>query len=133
METLIYFMGITGVGKSSLINYLLGNQLIYEKQGGGRFKIVQKNLDSYSPKIGSTQHSETMIPEAYRDPEQNVLYVDTPGFMNSKGIVEEISDSYANSRVFIKGHKIKIALVLDYQTLLAGRGQFLVKSAKKIK
>ena len=53
--------------------------------------------------------------------------------MNNKGLLEEISDSYANSRIFAVGKKIKIALVVDYETLMAGRGQFLIKASKKLK
>ena len=42
---LIYFMGYTGVGKSTLINYLLGVEMSHKKNRR-RFKIFPKDGES---------------------------------------------------------------------------------------
>ena len=54
---LIYFMGYTGVGKSTLINYLLGVEMSHQKKWK-RFKIFPKNGEEGEeieslPKIGN--------------------------------------------------------------------------------
>lgn len=73
-----------------------------------------------------------MIPRAFTFPDHKISFVDTAGFMSTEGPIQEIADSYANARVFQAGNKVKIAMVVEYSSLLASRGEFLIQAAKKI-
>lgn len=83
------------------------------------------------PKIGNSEISETMIPKGYRSKDGLLLY-DTPGFLTTMGSIQEIIDSYANYKIFVKGSSIKIVLVIDEPTLKSSRGQFLVDAVERL-
>lgn len=53
--------GVTGSGKSTLINYLLNNEMKYEKNFG-KFCIEKVNNDQKGPDVGNTMISETTRP-----------------------------------------------------------------------
>lgn len=83
------------------------------------------------PIIGNTSVSETMIPRRYVNSQGESLY-DTPGFMASFGPLQEVYDSYANSKIFKKNGQIKIILVIDKPTLDSSRGQFLSEAVERL-
>ena len=64
------------------------------------------------PRIGNQEVSETMIPKSYQS-ENGLLLYDTPGFLTTMGNMQEILDSYANHKIFVKGSSIKIVLDID--------------------
>ena len=130
---MIYLLGYTGAGKSTLLNYLIDGDMDYEKKNGKfLFKNRQDPESKFFPSIGNGLDSETMLPRSFTLSSENISFVDTPGFMSTSGPIQEISDSYANSKIFKKGNKVKIVLVLEENTLFSGRGEFLIKAAKKI-
>ena len=130
---MVYLLGYTGAGKSTLLNYLIGGDMDYEKKNGKfLFKNRQDPESKFFPSIGNGLDSETMLPRSFTLSSENISFVDTPGFMSTSGPIQEISDSYANSKIFKKGNKVKIVLVLEENTLFSGRGEFLIKAAKKI-
>ena len=53
--------------------------------------------------------------------------------MSTEGEMQEIMDSYAISRVLLKGQKTKISLVIEYSTVFSARGNLLIKSAEKVR
>ena len=53
-QTYTYFLGVTGSGKSTSINYLLAENILEFKQArGGRYQI--KYLNGNYPQIGHSQ------------------------------------------------------------------------------
>ena len=52
-----FLLGLTGCGKSTFTNYMLGADLVYDKKKG-RWKIESKSEGNY-PKIGNTPTSCT--------------------------------------------------------------------------
>lgn len=88
---------------------------------------VEKEL----PKIGKDQVSETMLPKRYTS-KDGLLFYDTPGFLTTMDNTQEILDSYANYKMFVKGSSIKIVLVIDEPTLSSSRGQFLADAVERL-
>jgi ribosome biogenesis GTPase A len=58
-----YLLGITGVGKSTFTNYMLGANLTFKKKGVKYF--LENGDDERFPKIGNKPSSCTEIPSIY--------------------------------------------------------------------
>lgn len=61
-----------------------------------------------------------------------VLY-DPPGFLDTKGVKQEILNSYANAKMFRKGSKAKIIMMVETGSLYSGRGGPLVDLTKRLR
>lgn len=88
---LVLFIGLTGVGKSTCISYLLGAKIdVEEDKYGGKIAALsknqeEKNVDKKFPEIGTLIHrSCTRFGEVFFDADLQILYGDTPGFMDSR-------------------------------------------------
>lgn len=131
--TFIYLLGLTGSGKSTLINYLMGakDKLKYEKRAG-KYSIFNDNETDY-PKIGNAKTSCTDIPAAYASLRGDSMYVDASGFMDTKGDIQEILNGYFNAQMFKRGVKTKILLVVELSTLNdSGKGRVLCDIASRL-
>ncbi len=152
----VLFLGITDSGKSTTINYLLGNKLekiekIYErKQDNDRSerkyyddddenddeKIKQYyyrlGKNEIGPKIGDTTLSETLYPEPFFSRKIDFCYCDCPGFEDNRGDAELIANA-AGTNSFLK--KVKnvagIAFVCDYRSLEVARANNFLKGIIK--
>ena len=96
------------------------NTLEYDKKKG-KFQIGSPQGGHY-PKIGHTNESCTVIPELFKDDKLKTIYVDPPGFMDTKGPYQETINSYSNARMFQRGTQTKLVIVIEHSTLLSGRG-----------
>src|SRR5689334_14637109 len=80
----VLFIGMTGSGKSTLINYLSGKQLeSFSLTGGITYRLRVKAPATELPGITighSTSISCTKYPVAYRPSGESYSYIDTPGF-----------------------------------------------------
>ena len=108
---------MTGAGKSSLSCLLLGAELekdlTWEKDGK-KYKFHHNN--HMYPKIGNTNESCTFVPSVTKMDKNNNLY-DPAGFLDTKGVLQEILNSFCNSKMFQTGSKVKIVIVLEESSL----------------
>lgn len=74
----IIFLGKTSAGKSTIINFLLGIEYEYTKEG---LKLKQGHTEKTSTSSSAT--SETTYPEIFEY--DNFLIVDMPGFVDTRG------------------------------------------------
>ena len=105
----IFVLGATGSGKSTLICYLNGAKMKWEKVK----KKYHHNIRSIGnfPEIGNQFNSCTDIPEAYGN------YIDSAGFLDSKGPEQEIINIYATAKLFKRWSKAKIVVVVEWANL----------------
>lgn len=120
--------GLTGSGKSALICYLCKGELMVNRRMG-RFIITHNN--DRLPVIGNRMESETKTLNLFTTPDSMVLY-DPPGFASTEGGFQEILDSYSNAKMFKIGSKVRIVIVVDCHTVLAGRGGGFVEVARRL-
>lgn len=108
----VILLGMTGSGKSTLTNFLMGNKLIIGEEG---------KLDTQNPLTGSAIgheiESKTTQPYLSLGP-KNMVLCDCPGFEDSRGSGQDIIHAYAIQRLF--SGKCKILLAVP-ETELTGR------------
>ena len=120
----IFVLGATGSGKSTLICYLNGAKMEWEKVK----KKYHHNIKSKGnfPAIGNKFNSCTDFPEGYGK------YIDSAGFLDSKGPAHEIINSYATAKLFKRGSKAKIVVVVEWANLQSSKGKTLVDVANRL-
>lgn len=120
----VFVLGATGSGKSTLISTLMGAELKYEKV---KFKYHISNGEKGKyPEIGNSFKSCTDIPGVYGN------YIDSAGFLDSKGQEQEIINSYATAKLFQRGSKTKIVVVIEWASLQSSRGKTIVDVANRL-
>ncbi|MDF2939758.1 MAG: hypothetical protein K0R66_400 [Gammaproteobacteria bacterium] len=84
-KDVILFIGPTGAGKSTTINYLLRHALEEDVLDDGEtiLKVVE-NKEKKSAKMGTTVESCTTYPESFSEPGSPFSYCDCPGFFDTR-------------------------------------------------
>ncbi|WP_341755613.1 hypothetical protein [Candidatus Tisiphia endosymbiont of Ptychoptera albimana] len=131
----VLIVGTSGVGKSTLINYLNGSELAGEYIDGKlKIKLISNSLPGGFNIGHSTNISETLYPEVYSPDGANYSFVDSPGFGDSRGAAIDIANLFFRKYVTEGVSNIKILLVCSYSDLTdpTGRGANFFKSYKAL-
>ncbi|XP_043482075.1 uncharacterized protein LOC122511090 [Leptopilina heterotoma] len=113
-EDTAIFIGSTRSGKSSLINYLIGNKLIGKKVAICKPVALIKADTSPGPQIGIGSTSETAIPSRWDSKSLSGLGIwDAPGFDDNRGVVQDITNAFYINELFKNIKSARIVLVTD--------------------
>lgn len=123
----IIVIGDTGVGKSTIMNFLAGHQLMVRCQGLKPKLVCETQTDI---KIGHEKYSETSIPT--RTIIENLAFYDCPGFRDNKGEEYEISNSFFVQRLLDIYSKVKIVLMIDESHISETRADKLPRLTKNL-
>ena len=118
----VLVLGNTGVGKSTLVNYLAGAELLAEKKGFGKMLISVPKPISSKMKVSHKLVSETSIPNSWKDAKTKTVYWDCPGFGDNRGPVQDISNAFYIKKLFELSKSTKIILVTTESSFIEGRG-----------
>lgn len=123
----IFVCGDTGAGKSTLINYLTGQELIPVKvPNRNTYTINTKDASPHIP-IGHGRTAQTKMPKVALDNDTGLLYVDTPGFKDTQGSKVDIKNTFAINKFFNSTKEVKIIVVVEESEILGGsRGQAFI-------
>ena len=100
-ESSVLLMGPTGVGKTTLINYLSGANLEckeYKDKYGSPEAVVDVKDSRTDLIIGHTPKSQTKIPNKLYDKVKKTTYWDCPGFEDTKG--QDIANAFYIKKLF---------------------------------
>jgi energy-coupling factor transporter ATP-binding protein EcfA2 len=130
-KSAIMVLGLTGVGKTTLINYLNGIPLKCTRINGvWRLDLANRTNSSASKcdflKIGHA-NSETLYPTACSPNNgqgQTVTYIDTPGFQDNRGFEIEIGNSFFRAEILRHVEELKFLLIINYADVIDRRVQF---------
>ena len=64
---------------------------------------------------------------------KNLILYDPPGFFDTKGVHQEILNSYCNAKMFKVGIKAKIVIMVEISTLQSARGGAFVNVTKRLR
>eukprot|EP00656_Telonema_subtile_P039019 TRINITY_DN44167_c0_g1_i1.p1 TRINITY_DN44167_c0_g1~~TRINITY_DN44167_c0_g1_i1.p1 ORF type:complete len:624 (-),score=142.37 TRINITY_DN44167_c0_g1_i1:63-1934(-) len=114
----LFLVGDTGVGKSTVANYLLGCEM---KRVVNKFVPV---VDCENPKspIGHQMHSCTEVPMSYECSTELCL-VDCPGFGDTRGSLQKATCDLGVYLALRMAHGVRgVAVVIDYNSFVTQRG-----------
>ena len=124
---LINFYWLEGAGKSTLLNYLLGCKMKRVKlQAEGEYVfVVDRGGDV--PEVMTIGHnktvSKTFMPQISEDTEDQTLYVDCPGFLDTRAAVINIANA-ANIRAAIaRAGSVRFVVLISYHSIKADKGR----------
>ncbi|MDR0329965.1 MAG: 50S ribosome-binding GTPase [Rickettsia sp.] len=111
-KDIVAFVGPTKAGKSTLINCLLGNQLICKKDKDTEDTFIIKAPEILGPKIGEGGESETVKPKGYQNvPSTNYAMWDFAGFSDNKGTEQEIVNAISYQTILRPQNTVRFVLV----------------------
>ena len=150
-KQLILFLGATGAGKSTSINFfldhpiqrkrVLGEEVLYLNEEGMDPHTL-KNIAKIGQSIGTSETASTKgypVPAALKEELladgvkeiERCLLVDSPGFCDTRGINYQILSMLSIDQTIRRSEKIRAAvLVVPYETLRADRGSRFVELLK---
>ena len=123
----ILVIGDTGVGKSTIMSFLAGAQLVVKYDG---LKPYLDNSSNSKIKIGHEKYSQTSIPTKVVI--QGMAFYDCPGFKDNKGEEYEISNSFFVQRLLDLYRNVKIVLIVDESHISEARADKLPKLIKNL-
>ncbi|MDX1923855.1 MAG: GTPase [Rickettsiaceae bacterium] len=114
-ENAVFVIGKTGTGKSTLINYLSGKQMIASQTNTGKWILEPINpLEDMTVSSDNTSPNTYQV-SAYTPKGKEYSYIDTPGFVFvSIADHRNIAEAYFRWKVFDKIKNIKIIEVLSF-------------------
>lgn len=128
--TRVILIGSTGVGKSTIANAIIGNELIIEEDDFGIFLNTKETKFS----MGKIMKSTTTIPNMYVDEKLHLLICDAPGFLDNRGPKQETLNSFSIDQLFNSECKIKIILVISQSeaSISQRRGAKVIENIERI-
>ena len=110
----IMILGLSGTGKTTLINYMNDIPLYCKKLNGKWIIDLEFNNQSLPGgfNIGHESQSETLTPNVFASKSEEYSYIDNPGFKDTRGIAIEISNVYLRERITSNVKYLKFLLIL---------------------
>lgn len=128
-ERPIVFLGNTGCGKSTLINYLAGCEMEFIGEELARSfgieslaeLVVVKNTSEQPEvmKIGHSKISETFMPDIKSIGGR--AYCDCPGFGDNRGVEINVANVVNTRRVILGNHGTRLVILINYHALMADK------------
>jgi len=139
-KEVIIFIGNTGAGKSTTVNYLCGCTMETKTpkqlgiKGLGKVVVVKPTSsggikDEVMP-IGHTKESKTFMPQIETDPDTQNTYMDCPGFLDNRGAEINIANAVNIKNAIKEAKTAKVIILINYHSLKAERGRGLSEMLK---
>lgn len=132
---IVFLLGLTGVGKSTLMNFLLGNSLSVIPGETTEHVLVPDKHSKKIIEVGSGTKSITQVPNMVFDEVNNLFFCDCPGFEDSQGTENDIVNFFTLNKLIERATKtnpISILYVFSVHDLVAGRGTLTRASSNNI-
>ena len=127
-EDAVFFVGNTGAGKSTTVNYLAGRRIVTVRDADMHFVErleVENPLDGCT--VGYTGNSETRYLRSYFDSssDPHLVLCDTPGFDDTEGSDIDIANAVAIAWAIRQSKTVRLVLVIESSSILSTRGNEL--------
>lgn len=119
-KDVILLIGLTGSGKSTLMNYLLGCELEESFSEAGDPILIPKEGQQLKAKMGTGVEAETLVPSVFLL-SNGLALVDCPGFEENRGSEYGVCAMITNQLVVQLAASVRVVLVLS-QKAVAEKG-----------
>lgn len=107
---LVLLIGETGAGKTTLANWLTDQKMIAIKNpGNSRQFILDVDSRNLSGIVYGVQ-SGTTRPGLWKNSQENITYVDCPGFGDTRGVLKKIKNALYINELFRNPESIKFLI-----------------------
>jgi len=120
-KNIVFIVGNTGSGKSTLIHYLLGSKL-RENRGNFGSYLIEPDEDTAGPRIGHGAFSVTMYPSLYTLGDQSLTFCDCPGFADTREDESTVCTSIIMQMIACNARSIKCTAIFRDTDMQWGRG-----------
>jgi energy-coupling factor transporter ATP-binding protein EcfA2 len=128
-QHIVAFLGNTGTGKSTLINFLAGRELRADEYGQGYELVLPE--DSIAMKIGSGADSETVYPQSTQV--GDLLFFDLPGFNDTSGSIRDLVNSAFIRQILIEATSVRFVFVVGQDEITVHRSKIVKKLFNGVK
>ena len=125
---IVGFLGVTGVGKTTFMRYLLGHRMALHKyitDGGHEITVIDSDVPSDNLVIGHEKESQTQEPFMERAPAMgdNVYLVDLPGDFDTS-MQTSVLLRHALTKAFVlrNAASVRLVMMLSCEVLSVKRG-----------
>jgi energy-coupling factor transporter ATP-binding protein EcfA2 len=125
-KNVVMVLGLSGTGKSTLVNYLNNIPLVSIKQKNV-FIVDLKNPNvtlSECFAIGHKKSLKTLYPCSYSPVNEDFSYIDNPGFLDTRSLSIEIANGYFRKNILNNAENIKFLHLITHQSLQVRGVQF---------
>jgi hypothetical protein len=112
----VLFVGLTGTGKSTLCQFLAGNQNLSAVKKGGSYLISDGDVKVSE----STTISKTLIPELVPLPNTQTVLADCPGFSDTRSARYDIAAAVFTKKLLDNSEKVKIMVTAAHHSVQRG-------------
>ena len=128
-QHIVAFLGNTGSGKSTLINFLVGKRLIPGKYGEDY--VLADPRDSSAMVIGTAGNSETLYPK-YIDV-GGLRFFDLPGFNDTDGSERNLVNAAFIRKILLDAASVRLVFVVGQDQFTADRSASVKNLFQSIK
>lgn len=117
-KDIVAFIGKTNSGKSTLINYLTGQQLVVDDVGS---IALRDPNNPTAMKIGVGHQSETFLPKSIRH--ENLVFYDLPGIGETRGAAISLINACFIKRIIENARTVQLVFVVGQDEFSAEKGR----------
>lgn len=126
-KDIVVFLGDTGAGKSTLINYLTGQKL---KTNEYQDIVLGYSNDPEALPIGGSHLAQTFLPRSIRS--GDLLFFDLPGFGDNRGTATSLLNACFIKSIIEKAKSVKLVFVAGMDEITGKRGKSFIEFMRKI-
>ncbi|CAG7732785.1 unnamed protein product [Allacma fusca] len=125
-KDIILVLGNTGAGKTTITKFIAEVNELEAYDAGDRYLVRDKQQKI---SVDSTMISKTIFPDLIIDKATNNAFYDLPGFGDTRNASVEIANAWFMKKVAGTAKRVKLLLVVNYESLLTGGTRTAFKTA----
>jgi energy-coupling factor transporter ATP-binding protein EcfA2 len=116
LKNVTLVIGMTGTGKSTLCQFMVGNRNLISHKTGSDFYFVDGGVTISD----STTVSKTLMPELVVHPNSSIVLADCPGFADTRDAQHDIAATFYTKKLLEKVGKVQFVVATPHHSVRIG-------------